>query len=88
MAYYDSDETPVDYESLEEEANDHTYQIHEATGDTSVYTGIHPNGRWDYEVWVDGGEFGDKAEYFSTFSELREAVKKKYPNANWENVGW
>lgn len=90
MSYYDSDETPVDYETLEQEANDHTFQIHEATGDTTVFTGINPNGRWDYEVWVDGGRFGDKAQYFGSFDELRQAVKEMYAEFvdNWEDLGW
>jgi hypothetical protein len=50
--------------------------------------GLNPNGRYDYEVWVDGGRFGPKAEYFGSFEEVREAIKEKYPDADWEDLGW
>jgi hypothetical protein len=80
--------TPLDYEELEVEANDTGYQANGATGDSTLVVGVHPNGKWDYEVWVDGGEFGSKPHYFAGFEEVREAIKEKYPTANWEDVGW
>ena len=79
---------PVDYDELETEANDTTHQAQQATGQTDIFVGVNPNGRWDYEVWVDGGEFGSKAQYFSGFEEVRQAIKEKYPNADWEDLGW
>jgi hypothetical protein len=79
---------PVDYDELETECNDTAYQAGQATGDNDITVGINPNGRWDYEIWVDGGRFGGTAQYFSGFEEVREAIKEKYPDADWEDLGW
>ena len=78
----------VDYNQIETECNDTAFQASEATGDNDIMVGLIPNGRWDYEVWLDGGRFGGDALYFSGFEELREAIKEKYPEADWENLGW
>jgi hypothetical protein len=78
----------LDYEQLETDCNDTAFQASEATGDNDIMVGLNPNGRFDYELWVDGGRFGGKAVYFTNFEELREAIKEKYPDADWENLGW
>ena len=78
----------VDYEELEMECSQTALQASSATGDRDISIGVNPNGRWDYEVWVDGGAFGGKAAYFTGLEELREAIKEKYPNADWEELGW
>jgi hypothetical protein len=79
---------PIDYDQLETECNDTAFQACQATGDNDITIGINPNGRWDYEIWVDGGRLGAKAQYFSGFEEVREAIKEKYPDADWEDLGW
>jgi hypothetical protein len=78
----------VNYEDLQTECDDTMLQAFHATGDRDIAVGVHPNGRFDYELWVDGGVFGDKTRYFRDFEEVREAIKVEYPNGDWEDVGW
>jgi hypothetical protein len=78
----------INYDELETECNDTAFQAGQATGDRDIVVGVNPNGRWDYEIWVDGGRFGGTAQYFSGFEEVREAIKEKYPDADWEDLGW
>lgn len=93
----DTGEVSVDYESLQEECNDHSYQIQAATGDKDVVIGINPLGRYEYEIWADGGFFYETREdgavlmnpvYFSGFEELRKRAIELKPDANWEECGW
>jgi hypothetical protein len=88
--YDDNDDgiNALDYDELETECNDTAFQASQATGDRDIVVGLNPNGRYDYEVWVDGGRFGPRAEYFGSFEEVREAIKEKYPDADWEDLGW
>jgi hypothetical protein len=78
----------IDYDELETECSETAYQASQATGDRDIVIGVHPNGRNDYELWVDGGAFGTQAHYFGSFEEVREAIKEKYPTADWEDLGW
>ena len=78
----------LNYEDLQNDCDDTSLQAFHVTGDRSIVVGVHPNGPFDYELWVDGGTFGAKARYFNTFEEVREAIKQEYPNADWEDVGW
>jgi hypothetical protein len=103
MVYYaqwgdsDTGESQVDYDAIQDECDQHTLQIHIATGDNDVVIGINPNGRYDYEIWADGGFFYEKRDdgvilmkpvYFSGFEALRERCLELQPNANWEEIGW
>lgn len=94
---HDNGERPVDYETLQDECNDHSYQIQQATGDRDVVIGINPLGRYEYEIWADGGFFYKKREdgavlmepiYFPDFEELRSKAMELKPEADWESVGW
>jgi hypothetical protein len=79
---------PIDYDELETECDETTHQAFQATGDRDIAIGVHPNGGFDYELWLDGGAFGNKTLYFASFEEVREAIKEQYPNGDWEDVGW
>ena len=78
----------IDYEIVEQECNEHAQMAWSATKDRDLVVGVHPNGKYDYELWIDGGKFGNKTTYYMNFEELREAIKEKYPDADWEDVGW
>lgn len=78
----------VNYDDLQTECDDTMLQASQATGDRDIVIGVHPNGRFDFELWIDGGVFGNKARYFRGFEEVREAIKAEYPNGDWEDVGW
>jgi hypothetical protein len=93
----DNGETPLDYDSLQTECDDHTHQIHSATGDRDVVIGLNPLNRYEYEVWADGGFFYQKREdgavlmkpiYFSDFEELRKKAMELKPDGDWEEIGW
>ena len=79
---------PIDYDELEAECNDTSHQANNVLGRNEIFIGVHPNGKYDFELWVDGGEFGSTPNYFGSFDEVREAIKEKYPNADWTDVGW
>lgn len=93
MVYFSGDDNddgirPFDFDEALQDCRDHESQIVEVTGDRDVSVGIHNSSSYEFEVWADGGRFGVKTRYFSDFDDLREEVKKLYPEADWEEVGW
>lgn len=93
MTYFEDDfdnnnEGFIDFDSLNEEAEIHRIQLHLATEDTSIAVGIHPVDSSSFEVWADGGLFGEKTKYFYDFEDFRMSAKELYPDADWENIGW
>lgn len=91
MSYYDDNDDgirPFDYDEVIQDCRDHEAQMVEVTGDRDIAVGIHNWDSYEFEIWADGGRFGDKTQYFINFEDLREEAKALYTDADWEEVGW
>lgn len=72
----------LDDYNAEEELLAHNRQLYITLGD--LITIYERSG----EFFIDGGVFGSAGEWVRTLDDARKIIKARYPNADWENVGW